>query len=360
MATLTETAFYTRKVINWGIIALVAFFIFKIILNFALDTWRQWHPPAPPPPTVAFGKLPVLKFPPAPDGAGLASPSAKLNFTLETVEGGLPIASTTGTVFFIPKPSANLLSLTRARQFASRLLFVGEPQTENSTTYRWQGSDPLKTLKIDIVTGNFQITYDYGVDLAVFAEKNLPTKDQALVEATNFLQNLGLYLPPLARGQPKVTYWQLVGNQLVQTTSLANADAVRVDFSRENILNSKLFTANPPWEPVYLIFSGSREEKKRLLEVSYKFWQIEMEQNATYPLKTTSAAWEELKNGVGYIAKFQKGTQTVIIRKIYLAYFYPEEYQEFLQPIFVFEGDPNFLAYVEAISPAWVKQESAK
>lgn len=350
MATLTEAAYYTRRAINWGIIALVALFILKIILNVAASTWRKIHPPAPPPPTVAFGKLPATKFPPAFGGA-------KLAFTLETVEGGPPVASSTGTVFFIPKPAPNLLSLTRARQFASRLGFKGEPQAESQTIYRWQTEeDPFRALRIDIVTNSFKINYDYSADLSVFAEKNLPTGEQAITEAKNFLQNLGLYSPPLENGEAKISYWQLVGNTLVQTTSLANADAVRVDLAREEILGLKLFPPNPPWQPVYFVFSGNRQSTKRLLEVSYKFWGVETEQKATYPLKTATSAWEELKTGGGFIAHVKEGSQQVIVRKIYLAYFYPEEYQNFLQPIFVFEGDPDFVAYVPAVSPAWVGQ----
>lgn len=356
MATLTETAYYTRKAINWGIIALVVIFILKIFLDFTVSAWKKFFPPPPPPPTVAFGKLPPIKFLPPPSDAGPASPSTKLNLTLETIEGGPPVASSTGTVFFIPKPAPNLLSLTRARQFALRLGFSSEPQSESPTLYRWQDErNPFRILQVDIVTGNFKITYDYAQDLGLFAEKNLPTQEQVVTEAVGFLQNLGLYAPALAGGQPKVSYWQLVGNNLIQTTSLANADAVRVDFGRENILGMRLFSSHPPEELIYFIFSGSREPSKRLLEVSYKFWAVEMEQKATYPLKTSAQAWEELKNGGGFIAKMGEVKDKVIVRKIYLAYFYSEEYQAFLQPIFVFEGDPNFLAFISAVSPAWVE-----
>jgi len=118
----------------------------------------------------------------------------------------------------------------------------------------------------------------------------------------------------------------------------------------------KLFSPHPPQEAVYFIFSGSQNQAQRILEFSYKFWQIEREQSATYPLKTARQAWEELKAGGGYIARISPNAQTVVIRKIYLAYFYPEEYQSFLQPIFVFEGDPDFLAFVAAVSPVWTAQ----
>lgn len=354
MSTLTETAYYTRKAINWGVVALVAILILKVVLNVATSAWQKIHPPPPPPPTVAFGKLPSIKFPP-PEGE--TTPSARPSFILETIEGGPPVASSTGTVFFMSKKAPNLLSLIRARQFASQLGFKQEPQAESETTYRWQDSEnPLRTLRVDIITGNFKINYDYSADQTLFSEKNLPTGEQAVNEATNFLQNLGLYSPSLTNGETKVSYWQLVNNNFIQTTSISNADVVRVDLARENILGLKLFSPSPTQELIYFIFSGNRQAGKRVLEASYKFWEIESEQRATYPLKTAAQAWEELKGGGGFLAQVNPNVEKVVVRKIYLAYFYPEEYQNFLQPIFVFEGDQNFLGFVPAVSPAWTGQ----
>lgn len=350
MATLTETAYYTRKAINWGIIALVAIFIFRAVFGYALDYWRKLHPPPPPPPNVAFGKLPAIKFPPP---AGGINPTAKLSFTLETIEGKPLVATSTAAVYFMPKPAPNLLSLARANQFAAKLNFRNEPRAETQTLYRWQDSQtPLRTLSFDIVTNNFKVGYDYATDLSVFTEKNLPSPSQAIAETKDFLQNLGLYSPSLENGSVETSFWKLVGNGLIPTTSLADADAVRVDLRRQGIEGMELRSPNYPQDLIYLLFSGSSDTNKKLLEVSYKFWQIETEQKATYPLKTAATAWEELKNGQGFIVKIRSGDK-VTVRKIYLAYFYPEDYQEFLQPVFVFEGDPGFLAYVAAISPAW-------
>lgn len=353
MATLTETAYYTRKAIRGGILGILLFFFLKIVLDFSLATWRKINPPPPPPPTVAFGKLPALKFPPVTDGA---SPSASLNYTLETIEGGLPITPPTAAVFFIPKTAANLLSATRAVQFAAQLGFTGEPEKISERLYRWQApNSPLKKLEIDILTFNFKISYDYASDVGVFAEKNLPTAEEAVREAVSFLERLGLAHPSLINGQSKTSFWQLAGSTLLPTTSLLQADAVRVDFSRENIAERKLLPSHPPEQSVYFIFSGNRNSANRMMEVSYRFWQVEKEQSATYPLKPAASAWEELKAGRGHLARIGKTTPAVVIRTVSLAYFYSEEYQSFLQPIFVFEGDPDFIGYVPAISPDWTE-----
>ncbi len=351
MATLTETAYYTRRTIKWGIIGLIAFFILRMFFGIIVSIWLQIFPPPPPPPTVAFGKLPSLKFPSQDE---IISSSTKITYSLETIEGVPKISSSSATVFFIAKPSANLLSLDRANRFAAKMGFTVPPVSETASDYLWQDpTSSFRSLRMNIVTDNFKVNYDYPADLAVFSEKNLPTKDRAILESVNFMKNLDLYPPALSNGRTAITYWQLSGNNLVQTTSMYNADAIRVDFQREKVLNFRLFPSRPPKEPVYFLFSGTTNTSSRILEFSYKFWHIDAEQGATYPLKTAETAWQELKNGKGYIASIKQGVQAVTVRKIYLGYFYPDDYQDFLQPIFVFEGDPDFLAYVAAVSPEW-------
>jgi len=66
-------------------------------------------------------------------------------------------------------------------------------------------------------------------------------------------------------------------------------------------------------------------------------------------------AWNELQQGKGYIANFgQQGDNgQITIRKVYLAYYDTEVPQTYLQPIYIFEGDKNFFAYVTAVNPKW-------
>lgn len=348
MSSLTETAFYTRKVVNYSVIGIVCFFILRALFGYAIETWKRLNPPPPPPPTVAFGKLPALQFPSS------SIDRKKINFALETIEGKTPTASSSGTVYFIAKPAANLLGLTRATNLANRLDFKGEPQQLNPQTYRWQDiSNPFRSFEFDIVTNNFKLLYDYALDLAVFNEKGLPDKEKAVSEAKTFLQNLGLI--SLVNSPAFVSFWQLSGNSLIKTTSLSTTDAVRVDLGRENINGLKVFSSAYPNELTHFLFSGNTDTQRRILEAVYVYWPIDLMQSATYPLKTSQQAFEELKNNGGYVVNFTESEKT-IIRQVYLAYFYPDSYQPYLQPIFVFEGDGNFLAFVPAVSPSWTSQ----
>lgn len=350
MSTLTETAYYTRRAINWGIIGIVVFFTLRFLFGSALNTWRQLNPPPPPPPTVAFGKLPALELP------ANRTDATDLKFTLETIEGKPYLASNSAAVYFIPKPAPNLLALTRAKQFAGRLDFNNEPTTDNQSVFRFiDSANPARSLDFNIVTNNFDLSYNYGSDIGLFNEKNLPSAGQAVQEAKNFLQNFGLASPAFVAGEEKITYLALSGNNLLPTTSYSGANAIRVDLGRSNLEDLKLFPPDPQSELIYFIFSPSSDQTKKFLKISYKFWPVEIEQRATYPLKTADLAWEELKNNKGYIASPGQTNGQAVIRKMFLGYFYPENYQQFLQPIYVFEGDPNFLGFVPAILPAWVQ-----
>jgi hypothetical protein len=54
--------------------------------------------------------------------------------------------------------------------------------------------------------------------------------------------------------------------------------------------------------------------------------------------------------GKGFIANMGENVDKVIIRNAYLAYFEPPDKQSYLQPIVVFEGDRDFIAYIPAIT----------
>jgi hypothetical protein len=83
MATLTETAYYTRNFIKYGSIAAVLIFVLKISWGIFSTWWITVNPPPPPPPTIAFGKLPKINF---------SQITGLPNFTykLETIQGSLP------------------------------------------------------------------------------------------------------------------------------------------------------------------------------------------------------------------------------------------------------------------------------
>lgn len=350
MATLTQTAYYSRKAINIAIVALIGFIVLKVSFTTARNVYRKFRPPPPPPATVAFGKLPKTNFP---EREGLPD----LTFKLETIEGALPSFSTIGKVYFMPQRGPGLLALDRAKERARSMGFSGQAEALSDILYRWRtATEPSTTLEININTTNFYLRYAYEEDPALLTNKNLPTNEQAASEARSFLQHSGYLADDLANGRAEFTYFRFIPPDLVAAVSLSEADFVRVNLFRADLDELKILPPNPTDALVSFLFSGNRESGKRMAEIKYTYSPIDREAFATYSLKPINTAWQELQGEEGFIANLgQNEDGSITVRQVYLAYFDSDEEQNFLQPIFVFEGDRNFFGYVPAIDPQWVE-----
>lgn len=351
MASLTETAYHTRRAINWAILALIAYIVLRIFFSIASAVWLAVFPPKPPPPTHAFGKLPALRFP-----TPASSPSAQLTFRLETIEGAVPQASDAAAVYFMPKAAANLLAITRAQDFATRLGLSSVPIQESKNLYRFEDPEfALRRLRYDIVSNNFILRYAFEQDAGLFTQRNLPLVNAAIAEARSMLQTFDLYKEDLAQGTVKESFLRLQGAQFITTTSLSAADALRISFFRSPLGDTPIVTPNPDEGPVVFVFSGSGESKKRILQFAYTYWPIDLSNSATYSLKTSDQAWQELQQGGGYVARYPTTATAAVVRNARLAYYDSYEPQTYLQPVFVFEGDEGFVAYVPAVSSEWTE-----
>ena len=349
MANLTETAYLTRQSIKWGSIGLGVFLILRLVWGVVDTYWQNTHPAPPPPPTVAFGKIKPIVFP-AQEGL------PKISYRLETIEGTTPSVGSQGKVYFIPKPVASLLALDRARLLAGKLGFSSAPTQVSERIYRFSGQNTETTLEMDIISQKFKMTYDFINDQSVLAEKKLPSNEQAISEAKNFLRQIDLLSDDLAAGEAKVSYFRLITPDLVPAISLSEADFVRIDLFRAPLDDYAILPPKPNVSQISFLFSGSRDNSKRIVEVDYSYNSISLDKYATYPLRTSDIAWQEFSSGQGFVAHLGENEDgQVIIRKVYLAYFESENLQDFLQPIYVFEGDRNFVGYLPALDKSWIE-----
>lgn len=349
MASLTRIAYYTRKGIILGIISIISFFILKTLVGLGIKQWKTTYPAPTPAPSVIFGKLPKLKFP-------QSKYSYPQEFILETIGGEFPEASSSAKVFQIPKKLPSLLAARHAQEFANRLGFINKPIEKSPTQYKFEDPNtPLKTLNLDIINYNFSIQYDFLKDREIFDEKNLPSPQQAIIEAERFFQGTGIFPSDFQNGEKKVSFLRFSGQKLLPTTSLSKANAVRVDFLRSDFDNSPILAPEFEKSSVFIVFSGSKAKEKRIISTEFNYFEVNYKTSSTYPIKTFQQAWEEFKADKGFVAQWQNKDKEVIVRKAYLAYYDSPEYQLFLQPIFVFEGDQNFVAYVPAVKDEWLQ-----
>jgi len=351
MASLTESAFYTRKLIKWGAILVTVILMFRYAANIAGFTWRKLNPPKPAQPTVAFGKLPKIVFP---ERNNLPD----LTFELGTIEGTLPTITNVVKVYFMSKEIYTFLTLENAKSKAEYLGFPGDPEeiSETGTSYQWRIGDAIPSfLTMEIINQSFNIRYSYEKDQSLLNIKTLITPDQALVETRTFLKKADFLPKDIQNGQANFIYYRYSPLELIKVTSLSETDFIKVNLLREDIEKMIILPPNPYDANISALVSKS--SGKRIVELKYSYFPIDIEVWATYPIIDSSFAWNQLKSGKGFIANLGDNQEgKIIIRKVYLAYYDSPIHQNFLQPVFVFEGDKQFISYVPAVTGQYIQE----
>ena len=350
MATLTETAQSARRIIKLGGLGLAVFLLIKMGLFIYNSYLRVVNPPPAPPPTVAFGKLPTIVFP--------EKLHPELTLRLETPTGGTPSLGDRAEIYLMPTFRSNLLALDEAKETTKRMGFRGEPKEITERRYRWENSEFLpSTLEMDIINGSFLLKRNWQADPTILSEKQLPGREQTEIEAEGFLRQAGLMTEEMETARMEISYLTFSAGQYVEAVSLSEADFVLVDMFRPDIDEKPVLPEEPEKGVVRIIFSGSREAEKRVVQAEYNYFPVNVEQKATYPIKSASQAWRELQTRQGYVASIGENPEGVIsIRRIYLGYYDASESQGFLLPIVVFEGDNDFYGYVQAVKNEWLEE----
>jgi hypothetical protein len=351
MNSLTETAYLARKYINWLILGIIAYIILRILWGMLISVFLSIFPPKPPPPNHAFGILPTIQFPKQ------ASPSAQLTFKLETIEGTVPKASESAYVYFMPKSAPDFLSLNRTQAFASKLQFSPNPVQETKNIYSFSDPKfPQRTLRYDIISHNFTISYTNFSDPLLFNSANLQLPGDLLKQSLNLLQTNNVFPQDFNSTNYSVLYLKLTDGQFTETNRVTLANAIKINLFRNSINGIKVYYPDPSTGPISIIYSSSPEFQKSIIACYYIYWPIDYQTKATYKLKTSLVAWQELNSGLAYIARMPAKGTNVTIRSIHLGYFDSVSPQTYIQPIFVFEGDEGFVAYISAIDPIWVEK----
>jgi hypothetical protein len=171
-----------------------------------------------------------------------------------------------------------------------------------------------------------------------------------------------------------VVWLRFNGQTFNPVGSLSEADTARVDFFRllkYGQSEYSLLTIPPQESLVRTYFKGGQKDP---YEVDFTVWPYDFEKGSTYPLKTATRAWEEIKQGLSPIVFLSSKDidylplaarpdfKSLTLREVELAYFDAEARQSFLQPIYVFSGQADFkngesaavIIYVPAVDERWV------
>lgn len=341
MTTLTETAYWARNTIKYGTFLVIFLIVARLLWIAGTNFYNNIFPPPPPPPTVAFGKLPALLFPERPPGT--------LTYNIQTPTGELPTLSSQASVYIMPPSSSSLLALDEAKKTASSLGFNGNSTSLSETIYRFEKERSLQILDINIVNKTFALNFDLAQ-----APELLNMRPRSTPEVLNaikfFLSPAQLFPTDLSEGSTTFEFLKVEGGQLVGTPSLSEANFVKVNFFRKNYNELPVLTPDKKGN-IWFIVSGDTSRDRQIIWGEYHYFTVDEKRQSTYPIKTALQAVNELQTSQAFVAQPPlDGTSNATVRRIYLAYYDSGRPQNFFQPIFVFEGDQGFLAYLPAVA----------
>lgn len=341
--TLTELSYYSRRFLPF----LVLFFLILLIFYYSVKLFFVYLSSTQPKKIYTnpiFGKI---KKPYLPE----ASSSAGFNFTLDTIEGRPITASESAKVYFLPPSVARFGYREKiylmAKAFGFDTAAVKYQLVEKMATF----ADGRQKLTVDITNFNFRYDYYFENESELFSNAFIPSKKEIENKAIDFLTSAGRYPDELAKGKININLlrYNPQENNFAVVFQPNEANVVEVNFYRPDIDNTTIVTPGFPSSQNYVILTFF-ESGFKVLRAQVKFFEKSDEQVGIYPLISGELAWDKLKKGKGVVITVPTFKKDIVIKNMFLAYFDPDIYQEYLQPVYVFLGEPNFVAYVPAVA----------
>lgn len=388
--TLHDTTELSKKAAIWGSIGLGGILLIVMFVKVGGFIHTLLFPPKIQPPNVAYGTLPSLIFPPSTVNGG------PFTYKINTISGTLPQDFPDRLIIYpmiMSQPNYSDLSTTEQNvgnlQFQDvngNALPAVPLGSTNGSTYEWKETAPgetgyQRTIIYNIVNQNFSMSSDYLTSLTALNTQNLGTQTTAVSTVQGFLSNVNNFptdidLTLTQSPDPSITYtttpqlFSISAGQLNPTTSLSNAQIIRVDLYQKEIdysltagqdqdlthfqnfdMKLPILYPHPPYSTMnFLIASGQTSAEVVAANFNHQTINLQPTVQATYPIKTAQQAFIDLQNGKGYIAAYNGTDTQILITNVFLAYYLGTAQQNYLEPIVVFEGQNGFFAYVPAIS----------
>lgn len=341
---LTLINYYGRLTVKYGLAFLVFLMVGRVLWTAAVNYWVAMNPPPPPPPTVGFGVLPRLEFPPQSDDE---KPEA---YTLEMAYG-LRDSTDRAKVFLMPKASINLLADDQVKQLAARYGFIFAPEIIGDKLYRFTKISPLDmSLEISSIDFTFAMRSNFlsRPDLLTSSGR-LPEEFEAIERVKRFIDTADLMGTDVATAAGEVTFLRSIGGTLRQAFALADADFIQVDL-RRNLVDDQYPFYTPEWPKgvVSAKLTAAFAGNNSIVEMDYNYRRVDYLNFETYPLRGVRSAWQTVQAGEAFVIN-PKQVKEAVVREVELAYFDSFTEQSYMQPIYVFKGDQDFMAFVSAV-----------
>lgn len=296
-----------------------------------------------PTPSATFGTLPEIVFP--------DSASRPKSFELELIEGRPPEATHSAPIYLVPDKKPTLFSKRQAVTFGKKVGFLEEPVETSATILDFSDPGTNSRLTVNIATNNFYMR-KYFPDTTVFQIPTITDQNTLVNHARGYFRELRLWNDSFTGSA--VSYYSFDGTNLFKLPDARGAILARVDFFIPSVGPYPAVSPKLTSSDIYIVFTADRSDIREVVEASFQYFPADTNISATYPTISGQEAFDALIAGKGYIAT--SNTSQAVVRKVYLAYYQPSEHQDFLQLVWVFEGDDGFVAMVPATDPVWIDQ----
>lgn len=347
--TLTEVSYNLRRLFPFiilGIISILIFFYSLRILFTYLDQKSKE--------TIILN--PIFQKIPSPLNT-TASSSAGITFKIDTIEGKPVTATASAKVFFMIPPSNTRFGYKEKIFLAAKTMGIDV----DTATYRLLGknavfADSTQKLVIDIQNFNFTYEYYFENNPSIFAHVISPNPEDAVSRSINFLQAADIYPQELANGKTHTIFFSYdpTSNTIRPVEKNSGANVVEVDFTRPEIDGIPIVSKTFYNSQNYVLMSLLDDGGYKILRSQVKHYNISNEQVGIYPVRTGDEAYKDLQEGNAKVISNPQKNNYVVIHKMFLAYYDSPDYQDYLQPVYVFVGDNDFIAYVPAISKEYL------
>jgi hypothetical protein len=345
MFTLNQVTKETKSVFKWGVISVVVVILIFLGIKIGGIFKEAFFPTPAPKPTVSFGKLPQIVFP-------QNSQNYSFTYSVDTLTGKLPQFSDRINVYKMNQGKADLLAFERIKNKATAIGFTQSPTPVSDGIYQWADQSQIsKKLTLSALGNQLALDSNFYSDDKILSGRNLPSESQATEMAKTFLTNAAMYPDQIDETKTKTTLFTIKNYTLLPSTSFSGSQVIQVNFFQKDI-NEKPTFYNSPFTPNISVYIAGGDSSQ-IVKADY-FYQQKSDENATYPIKTTQQAFEELQNGKAFFASAPSGQEQISIKDVSLGYYIPNKEQEYLMPIIVFSGSNGFYAYVSAVTDEWI------
>ena len=287
--------------------------------------------------------------------------SGKYEYVLDTINGQYPETTASAAVYFISEPKSTLAYLAKIDSLAKSFDFDTEIYQSQRLNDQWvKYEDNYRILEINIVNLHFKYYYKTGSQLQALVEATPEARftlleNEFVEKGRQGMLTRDAYPRYLATGTNNPVYqtYDLMTNKFIPYEEGSFPQAVRIDFFREdevlNILTPEYFSSQN-----YVILAPLNYYAE-IVQMQYLSFEKLSEEPGVYPLLTSEEAFAKLKQGKATTISISKNHSNKIkIKKIDVGYYDPQSYQPYFQPVFVFLGSDDFVAYLPAIKDEYL------